>query len=160
MLPGRLPLGAGDNLSMVQTSQHLLVCLGIRYRAALSSSKNQHPEGQQGCSEAECLHLHAGRRGCALHRDRSSSRHARGSGGSVPTVYRWLGRSGLSDCGRQSSPLLCSENATTVNGEGHRWPPTAKGLRKQLFAHTNVQQPKKYLFSHAIICWCLHVHLS
>ena len=35
---------------------------------------------------------------------------------------------------------------------GHRWPLRAKGLHKQLFAHTNVPQPKKYPFAHAIIC--------
>lgn len=35
---------------------------------------------------------------------------------------------------------------------GHRWPLGAKGCHKQLFAHTNVQQPKKYPSVHAIIC--------
>lgn len=35
---------------------------------------------------------------------------------------------------------------------GHRWPPMAKGWYKQLFAHTNVQQPKRYPFVHAISC--------
>ena len=35
---------------------------------------------------------------------------------------------------------------------GHRWPLRAKGCHKQLFAHTNVQQPKKYPSVNAIIC--------
>lgn len=83
--------------------------------------------------------------GICPHGDRSSSRCARGSGGSVSTAHCWPGRRRLAF----SSILLrkCKNFQW-----GHRWPLRAKGLRKQLLAHTNIQQPKKYPFAHAIIC--------
>lgn len=59
--PEGLRWGPETACPMMHTSQLLLVCLagalGIRYWAPPKIS----PEGQEGCSEAECLHLRAGR---------------------------------------------------------------------------------------------------
>lgn len=148
--PGRLPLGTGDCLSMVPTRQHSLACpagaLGNRYCPVrwappkISSLRDNRAAVKRSVS----ISMRAG--GDLPFKDRTSSRHARGSGGPVPAGQV------RPQCLREA--VSCSVLLRKCKNFqwGHRWPLGAKGLRKQLLAHTNVQQPKKYPFAHAIIC--------
>lgn len=125
---------------MVQTSQHLLVCSadasGMRYCAVHWAPPKISAPKDYSASEAECLHLHTERRESSLHKDRSSSRHAGGSGVCHMPPVRQVWAQHLQ---KAVFPLVSLKNTKTFQW-GHRWTLRAMGLCKQLFAQTNVQQ--------------------
>lgn len=114
------------------------------------------PWGTTGLQWSRVSHLCAGRRGSALHRDRSSRRCARGSGGSVSAAHCRPGRCGLSVCRMQSSQF-CSENAKTFNADtdGRLGPRACVSSYLHTQTYSSLKSIRSHMWLSASVCTCI-----